>query len=160
MQMKPEPLRIRLRRLNPRHHRFEALRSNGEVEVRELETRSFLTHDLIHYALEAEAGLRQSFYGRIASGGDYEDLGPPMTGEALAVERVVGPLQSAIKGEVDPETFVARTAAWFCELGETPPAWLNVKVIAGALERLRELEGRWRATPFGETMELEFPPPA
>jgi hypothetical protein len=29
--------------------------------------------------------------------------------------------------------------------------------VLAVSERIRQLEGRWRATPFGETMELRFP---
>jgi hypothetical protein len=38
---------VRFTRLNPTHHRFEAVRADGTRDVRELETRSLLTHDLM-----------------------------------------------------------------------------------------------------------------
>jgi len=158
MPTKPEPLSIRLTRLSPTHHRFEAVRPDGRVEMRELETRTFLLHDLVHFALESEAGLRNSFFGLLGNRGGYDDLGAPTEGEALATERVVGPLQNALKGQVEPETFARQLSAYFRDLGEIPPEWLNAAVIAGAVKRFNAMQGRWKATRFGETMELLFPP--
>jgi hypothetical protein len=147
-------LRIRLTRLSNDRHRFEAIRPNGEIEMRELETRSFLVHDFVHFAVESEAGLRGSFYGQLARGGGYEDMAGG--GEGVRTEMVVGILQSAIKGEVDPDTFVARLKETWATIGREPPDWLTPDLTARALERLRQLQGRWRATSFGQTMELEF----
>jgi hypothetical protein len=147
---------VRFTRLSPTHHRFEAVRDDGAIESRELETRSFLLHDLVHFALESEGKLNQGFYGAIAHGGAYE------TEAAAAVESVVGPLQGALKGEIDPSDFVARFRATQESIGADPPDWLSEDLIARTLERLRQLQGQWRATPFGGTMELRFDvyPPA
>jgi hypothetical protein len=141
---------VRFTRLNPTHHRFEAVRDDGAVESRELETRSFLTHDLVHFALESEGKRSDGFYGALARGGAYE------TEPAAAVESVVGPLQGAIKGEVDAAAFVARFRSVQESIGSRAPDWLTEDLIARALARLRQLQGQWRATPFGETMELRF----
>lgn len=150
-------LRIRLTRLNPTHHRFEAIRADGHVDARELETRSFLVHDLVHFALESEAGLTTSFYGQLAAGGVYEDLGAPIAGEAMETESVVGPLQTAIRGEVDAEVFVARIREVRRQLERPALAWLTPEIVAGAVACYRRLAGRWKATPFGETMVLDWP---
>jgi hypothetical protein len=148
-------LRIRFTRLTNDRHRFEAIRPDGEVEVRELETRSFLLHDLVHFAIESEAGLGDSFYGQLARGAGYEDMASG--GEGVRTEMVVGVLQGALKGEIDPEAFVARMKETWATIDREPPGWLTPELIARALERLRQIQGRWRATPFGQTMELEFP---
>ena len=37
-----------------------------------------------------------------------------------------------------------------------PPRWLSGAFIDAVRERMRRLEGQWKATPFGETMELVF----
>lgn len=150
-------LRICFTRLDPTHHRFEVIDADGNVDRRHLETRGGVIHDLLHFALESEAGLRDSFYGRMASGTAYDELSDSFTGEAVQTEAVVGALQGAVRGEVDPAQFVAR----FCEICrqiERPaPAWLTAEVIASALARYRSLIGRWKATPFGQTLELDWP---
>ena len=53
-------LTLRFTRLSPDLHRFEYRRADQTGEALELETRSFLFHDLLHYALENEAQLRGS----------------------------------------------------------------------------------------------------
>jgi hypothetical protein len=146
---------VRFTRLNPTHHRFEAIRPDGTRELREFETKSLLLHDLVHFALESEAGLREAFYGSVARGADYDT--EPWTDEGRDVEGVVGPLQGALKGEVDAEAFVTRLRATQQSIGSTAPPWLTPELIARVLERLRQLQGQWRATPFGETLELSFP---
>jgi hypothetical protein len=145
---------VRLTRLSPTHHRFEAVREDGAREARELETRSFLAHDLVHFALESEAGLDAGFYAALARGAGCE--AQPDSAAAMQIEGVVGPLQGAVKGDVDPETFVAGLRGYQESIGVQPPDWLTPPLIARVLARMRQLQGQWRATPFGETMELRF----
>lgn len=145
---------IRFTRLNPTHHRFEAIRADGTRDVREFETRSLLLHDLVHFAVESEAKLRGGFYGALADGAHYD--APREGSEAMQVEHVVGPLQGALKGEADPESFVKRLRGVQLSMEHRMPDWLTADLIRHALERLRQLQGQWRATPFGQTLELRF----
>ena len=148
-------LRLRFTRLTEQRHRFEAIRPDGAADVRELETRSFLLHDFVHYAVEMEANLENSFYGQLARGGVYED--PASGAEGDKTELVVAALQTASRGEIDPSSFVENLQAYWENIGGQQPDWLSPAMVAGALERLRQLQGRWRATPFGQAMELDFP---
>lgn len=143
---------IRLTRLSPTQHRFEAIRADGSRETRELETKSLLRHDLVHFAVESEAGLQCGFYGRLARGEADDDL----SSEASAIERIVGALQGASKGEVDPEDFISTFQAYERQLGAESAPWLTAELIGRVLARLRRLEGQWRATPFHHTLELRF----
>lgn len=147
-------LRIRFTRLSNDRHRFEAVGDDGRVETRDLETRSFLLHDLVHFALETAARRAGGFYGQLSRGAGYDD--PAMGGEGSEIELVVGALQGASKGEVDAALFVGRMMDHFRAIDRAPPAWLDVRVIDEAMATLRALQGRWRATPFGATMELRF----
>ncbi len=141
---------VRFTRLNPTHHRFEVIRPDGTRDVRELETRSLLTHDLVHFALESEGKLAHGFYGALARGASYE------TEAAMEIEYVVGPLQGLLKGEFDPETFVERLRAVRENTEARMPEWLTADLVVRATARFRQLQGQWRATPFGQTMELTF----
>ncbi len=151
-------LRIRLVRLSKERHRIEIVRPDGRVEARTLETRSFLAHDLVHFAVESEAGLVEGFYGRLARGASLDDP-PASSSEAMMIETIVGPFQSALGKEAPqaPEDFVASLAAYLAQSGKTTPAWLTPDYAIAVRERLRKLMGQWKATPFGETMELAFP---
>ena len=153
---------IRFTRLSNDRHRFEIVRDDGSREAHDLETRSTLAHDLAHYAVEAEAGLSQSFYGRLARGMRYAEMtaAPPNGPEALQTERVVVMLQTAFKSAdraPDPQRTLLRLASSFDAVGEKRPAWLTADLLARITERLRRVQGQWRATPFHATLELRFP---
>ena len=155
-------LTVRFTRLQDDRHRFEYLRPDGTGEALELETHSMLRHDLLHFALETEAGLRGSFYGLLAKVGGYRELilaGADLGGEAAMTERVVGPLQSAVTGDLDAEAFVARIVEFSEDMDLPPIRWLTADLVVRSAETFRRLEGRWKATPFGGTMELSFPLP-
>ena len=150
---------IRFTRLTNERHRFEIVRDDGSREAHELETRSTLAHDLAHYAVETEAGLRHSFYGRLASGTSYGELTtlPPHEPEVMQTERVVVMLQTAFKKpECDSHETLLRTLSAFDAVAEARPPWLTAEVMQRTLEHLRRLHGQWRATPFHHALELNF----
>lgn len=154
---------IRLTRLTNERHRLELVRDDGSREARELETRSALLHDLVHYAVETEAGLEASFYGLLASGKSYESLTaePSADPETMQTEAVVGRIQGMAKNDswadIDPEALAQSLIAGFRSLGHEPPAWLSGDLIVRIRERFRRVQGQWRATPFHQTLALEFP---
>ena len=111
--------------------------------------------------METEAGLKGSFYGILAKIGGYEELsvagGTALGGEIAITERVVGAMTGAMKSEeLDPEAFVAAVTEFLEIYDERPPRWFTPDFVLAVRERMRRLEGRWKATTFGETMELEF----
>lgn len=156
---------LRFTRIGRDRHRFEYARPDGTGEAVEMETRSLLFHDLLHFAVESEAGLRGSFYGLLAKVGGYQELtvngGAALGGEVAITERVVGALTGALHaGELDPNAFVERVTEFLDIYEERAPRWLTPDFVLAVKERMRRLEGQWKATPFGQTMELRFPLPA
>jgi hypothetical protein len=157
---------IRFTRLTNDRHRFEIVRSDEAAEARELETRSALLHDLAHYAVEIEAGLTKSFYGRLAQGISYDALTttPAADLEAQQTEVVVALVQTVSKkddwAKTDAEKFARNIVAGFESIGAAPPEWVTADLIARVRERMRRVLGQWRATSFHQTMELEFPEPS
>ena len=156
-------LTLRFTKLSDDRHRFEYRRADGSGEAIEMETRSLLVHDLVHYAVESEAGLRGSFYGILAKIGGYEELsvagGAALGGEIAITERIVGALQGALAhDDFDAAAFQTQVADYLSLFDEPPPRWFTPAFVAAVRERMRQLTGRWNATPFGETMELEFRP--
>src|SRR5262245_53224785 len=100
-------MQIRLRKLSNARHALELIGPGARRERIECETRSFLRHDLLHYALERDAGLECGVWGRLAGGLSLAELndrgdapGPPpaLQGELGAVEQAVGALQGALGG--------------------------------------------------------------
>ena len=156
-------LTLRFTRVSPTHHRFEYRRADGTGETIEMETTSLLVHDLLHYVVESEVGLKGSFYGILGRIGGYEELsvagGVALGGEIAITERVVGALTGAMQqDDLDADAFAAQVREYLEIYEERAPRWFTPAFIAAVRERLRQLMGCWNATPFGETMELEFEP--
>ena len=157
-----DALTLSVTRVSADTHRFEYRRPDGTGEAFDLETRSFLFHDLLHFAVESEAGLQGSFYGLLAKVGGYAELsvggGGALGGEIAITERVVGALTGALKSDQPDDQAFAEQARGYLDLyDERAPRWFTAVFVAKVRKRMRQLEGRWRATPFGETMELSFP---
>lgn len=154
-------LSLRFTRVSATHHRFEYRREDGSGESIEMETRSLLFHDLLHLAVESEAGLKGSFYGILGKIGGYEELsvagGAALGGEIAITERIVGALTGALHAdELDSETFARRVTEFLELYDERAPRWFTPAFVQAVRERMRQLMGRWQATPFGETLELSF----
>ena len=156
-------LKLRVPKVSDDRHRFEYRRADGTGEAVEMETRSLLLHDLVHYAVESEAHLKGSFYGILARIGGYQELsvngGAALGGEIAITERIVGALQGALgRDDFDEAAFQAKVVDYLSLFYEPPPRWFTPAFVAAVRERMRQLNGRWKATPFGETMELGFRP--
>ena len=157
-------LAVSFTRLSPERHRFDYRRPDGTGEAIEMETGGLLAHDLLHFAVETEAGLRGSFFGLLAKVGGYEELrvagGAALGGEVAITERVVGALTGALaQPDLDEASFAAQVGEFLDLYDERAPRWLTAAFIAAVRERMRQLEGRWEATPFGQSLELAFPLP-
>jgi hypothetical protein len=135
-------MRIEFTGVDPRPHRFRIIRDDGSEESEVLETRSFLVHDLTHYAVERTLGMTQGFYGLLASGtrlaelNDREKRWPEGT-EIARAESIVGPMQSLLTGK--PLVF---------------PAWPFTDEVR---ELFRRAHGQWRGSPFGQPCVLQWP---
>ncbi len=156
-------MRIVFRKLSDERHALEIARPSGEHERVECETRSYLLHDLLHYAVEADAKLDGGFWGHLASGRTLTDMSD-RTGMALAasapematIEQIVGALSGALKGRSDVE-LVEGMRRFAAALGTTMPGWLTEELVAAVRGRMRGLVGRWKATPYGGAMDVEWP---
>ncbi|MBX4210679.1 hypothetical protein KW783_01780 [Candidatus Parcubacteria bacterium] len=108
-------LTVRFTKISPTHHEFEYIRPDGSGEKVKLESKTFLLHDFIHYAIESEAKLENSFYGLLAKGAKISDLsdGTEVSvqkfGDEIEItERVTGAINGVIKGEATPGTIYVR----------------------------------------------------
>jgi len=149
-------LTVRLTKLSEHRHRFAFIRADGSGGDRELESRSLLLHDLLHFAVETEAGLANGFYGGLAQGASLDDQALAEGDEALDVERVVGILTGRFKTPSPARDFVASVRAQMTETGTPPPPWFSPAFVESVDARLRALLGEWKAVRFGQTMTLIF----
>jgi hypothetical protein len=157
-------VRISFHKISDQQHTLEVQREGAAPERVLCETRSYFAHDLLHYAVEAEARLEGGFWGSLARGttlARMNDRGaPPLPGgELAAIELVVGALSAAAKGR--PSKEICEGLARYAEAREAPmPAWLDDAFVDRVKERLRRLNGAWRATSPGAAMTLSWPPDA
>ncbi len=157
-------MRLRFKKISPTHHRFEYIRTDGTGETIELETKSFLFHDFLHYSVETEANLKRSFYGLLGEGQTYAVLsgkGAMKQGmgneEIRMTEIIIGPLTSVIKENLPPETFLLGMKNILDASELFIPSWLTEDTTLRIQEKFRKTMGAWRGTPFGSTLELAFP---
>jgi hypothetical protein len=124
----------------------------------------FPLHDLTHYAVESELGIRDAFYGLIAQGWDIDDTtGKEARGAlpeiAIFVENVVGTLD-AERGSGSrwtAEEFNESCARFAANGGRAAPRALTDEELARIRRRRAELLAQWSALPPGQALELEFP---
>jgi hypothetical protein len=157
-------MQIAFRKISGDRHVLAVVRDDGSFEQVECETRSYLLHDLLHYAVEAEAGLEFGFWGNVASGLPLamrdERTGRRVTAarsaELAAIERMVGALTAAAKG-VPAAAVFAGAQTYAQAAGEALPGWVTEAFVAAVQERMRRLLGQWRATAYGRSIELSWP---
>lgn len=151
---------VRLKRLSPIHHEFAYVREDGSGEAVSLETKTLLFHDLLHFAVETEAGLGDSFYGKLTAGRSLAELKAGamemQAGEAAVTERAIGALTGAISSGSPADQATTAYRRLEEAMGGPPPAWFDAPFVERVRERMRRLTGEWKATPFGETMTLTF----
>jgi hypothetical protein len=124
----------------------------------------FPLHDLTHFAIETELGLRRAFYGLIADGWEIEETTgkgsrgalPP---EALAAERLVGlfDLERAGSATWSAAELNAQCRGPDLEAGHGLPRAITDEDVARIRSRIGELLARWAVLPAGDALELAFP---
>jgi len=148
-------MRVLFTKVTDDQHRFAVVRDDGSEDSADLETRSLLLHDLVHFALEAEAGLTCAFFGLLASGMPLARLNdresPPDEEELWLAESLVGPMQSVFGGRLSRERYIeiARERGY---------DFVDAAFVEKVCERLRRLVGHWRGTAIRSTMALDWPP--
>ena len=157
-------MRILLRKISDQQHELAIVRESLARESVLCETRSYLKHDLLHYAVEAEAGMEGGFWGSLARGRALAEMNDRArtapgsdTAEIATVEKFVGVLSGAAKG-MSTAAVMSAIERSVAATNHAPPAWLTETFVAAMQERLRGLLGAWKATPYGETMTLEWKP--
>jgi hypothetical protein len=160
-------MRIRLTKISDAQHRLALARDDGTREAVALASRSFLWHDLLHYAVETSAGLQQSFWGQLASGRRLAELHDAMSdgagaakagaSEAAVTEAVVGVLTNVVRERAAPGAAIEGLTRLFEAQERELPIWLSADFVARVRERMRALMGQWRAVPYGGDMQLTFP---
>lgn len=151
-------MKIRLQRISPTHHRLSCEWTSGQQDSRELETKSMLFHDLLHFAAESEAGLQTGFWGLLAQEQSLDGFGEggAPNSDLTAMELVVGVLTGLWKQPERQGQLHELLAYAFGAHGQKPPAYVTPDYEARVFKKLRSLWGEWSSLKFGEEMVLEW----
>jgi hypothetical protein len=68
-------MEVRLTKLSDHRHAVAVVRDDGSGERAEVDSRSFLRHDLAHFAVESELGLTGGYWGSVAAGAPLDGFG-------------------------------------------------------------------------------------
>ena len=130
-------------------HAVTITRTDGTSESVEVETREFLRHDLAHFAIELELPIRKGYWGCVASGASLSGEGVA-GGDARLAESLAGPIQTLFRIEAGPDAYLEL-------LGRFSQTNGSQDLAARVHERVRQLRGHWKATPYGGQMDLVWP---
>jgi len=123
----------------------------------------FPLHDLTHYAVESELGIRDAFYGLILAGWSIDDTTGktsrgPLPDVALFVETVVGTLDSerASGSRWTAAEFNENIARHASNTGRPTPRLLTDDELARIRKGRAELFVAWRELESGGSLELAY----
>lgn len=164
------PLRIHLTKRPDGGAILKCVRPDGSETWQKQQGQSaafFPLHDLTHYAVESELGIRDAFYGLIASGWTIDETGQrgvaarlPL--DALFVESVVGTLDTerASGSRWTAAEFNESIARHAARGGRPAPRPLTDDDLARIRRRRAELFTQWHELPARRALELIFAPDA
>jgi hypothetical protein len=154
-------MHVTFHKINPKEYKLHIKREDGSEDEVVLNYREFLKHDLIHFVLEKNGGLRESFFGQIAKGKALADFSPKamkesnegFEGELVVTEIMVGSFQGALKsGDLGAESL----AEYIRLQGHKVPKFLDDSFILSVLREVKGLIKRYDEMKVGESLEMEF----
>ena len=127
-------------------------------------SRFIAQHDLVHYVVETELGLQQSFYGLVSRGMNISDFNVPGAAKALNLplesghtEFIVGMLQMEFAGGEEFPDFNEQVALACRTNGATPPDPIPENTLRRIRSEVRRLLSEWTTIKPGGYIELPFP---
>lgn len=164
--MKPGSLVVRMKKGKDGRTALSCLRADGTTTWQRHEGAQaafFPRHDLTHFTVETTLGLREGFFGLVASGWDLSDFGAPwprgpLPAEGNLTEIIVGFLDLERSSEqcMSTDEMNQRIAAYTDSNGLSTLLVVSEAQITRIRQRRAELFARWDATEAGDTLELSF----
>ena len=137
-------MKIVFTKLSDQRHAVRVERSDGKSESIELDSRSFLRHDLAHFAVELELGLSEGVWGSVARCGSLSGRGLDGDDMALA-ETISGPMQTlSERARTRPRSTMSWLALRPRSVRQTSPSGCtHASERSQAVGRLRPTAARW-----------------
>jgi hypothetical protein len=140
-------------------NRLVCTRSDGTTDITDLgPTLPF--HDIAHYVVESQLGIKHGFYGNIAQGYTVKQLSDKtvirsLPQESLIAEIITRALQSVFSGAVTMEQFPDMVRQEFRPWG-IDCAVPDAHTVEAMIVRYKELLAHWELLPDGERLELDW----
>lgn len=123
-----------------------------------------MPHDLIHLAYESTAGIKDSFFGKLASGWTFAEFNdrtmmsdPKFADtEMIETERITGPLSSYLTKGISEQSFMQGLSNVYSALGKEIPAHITSQLLRDIQATYRGLIGQWNSLPHHAVMEIEW----
>ncbi len=140
-------MKISFQKLSDQEHRVRIERADGSCDEGVLNSRSFLRHDLAHLAVELEVPLKGGFWGSVAGGKELD--GSEFGSDIAVAEKLAGPVQTLMRKE-------AGVGSYLKVLEYVVPDQATMELAQRIHERIRQFRGHWKATAYGDSMELTW----
>lgn len=143
-------MKIQFQKCNAAEHLLTTFLQGKVAEQHRYPTKTYFLHDVVHYCVEKELGIKNGFWGLLSQGCKTTDFGNGKVSlkELSRTEKIVGPVQSFFSGHMPADLFWENMKLVSLEL---PAGFLNVVVA-----QVKGIMDRWRYLPVGEVLELEF----
>ncbi len=140
------------------------MREDGTATEAELETRSFLRHDLAHYVTEKTAGKEHCFWGAIAGGTNFEQMGRAgnygkgvLEGDEInEMEMIVAIIQGQTKQRRTGSELMAGFQNAFLAHGKPVPSYLDAAFVDRVSDEFIELVRRWDSLQISGSLTLTW----
>lgn len=172
-------MNITFTRTGERTYATVVVRGDGvTLQVPSPDRTSPLPHDLAHYVVERELGLRRGFWGRIADGAVFpgitvasgrrpphaaersrtilREVGPQGTHAEVLVGVFLGILHDGQEGD-EPAALARVSAAWTPDKPERGP--LDPSEVRRVCQALRDIREHWRSLAAGQSLAVWWPRP-
>ena len=144
-------MKIEIQKLSNYQCLYTITRADQSVERITLETKTYLVHDICHFAVEKNLGYTNGFWGMLSQGYTLSALfgkDNPQTEELRFIEKIVGPVQSVYSGHTPKEDFQNYTA----HLDFT----MTANVLSACLTEIRTIIENWEQLVVGQQLILVF----
>jgi hypothetical protein len=133
-------------------------RADGTTARHDLPRQGILPHDAFHFVVETTLGWRDAFFGRVAAGATFHDLGvaPKKRTQLLQAAALVECLEATQWGGAPDHAAFAKTLAAACRRRRVPPPATTAADLTRVRLALREFGAAWRPLNPGQSIERNF----
>ncbi len=144
-------MKIEIEKKTPFQCEYTLSRKDHSKEILSLDTKTFLLHDICHFAVEKHLKYQNGFWGMLSKGHTFDQLfgkDNPQTEELRFIEKIVGPIQSIYSGHIPKQNF----AEFINHLDFDIPQ----NVLNHSLVEIEEIMNSWKSMPVGQKLILNW----